>query len=69
MHKRFKKLRRRSRRLRNRFGLYELLRTLLNKMGLETPHERKFKNYISDRIGKEEGFFITKESFCDILQQ
>ena len=46
MHKRFKKLKRRSRRLRNRFGLYELLRTLLGKMGLETPFERKFKDYL-----------------------
>ena len=46
MHKRFKKLKRRSRRLRNRFGLYELLRTLLSKMGLETPFERKFKDYL-----------------------
>ena len=46
MHKRFKKLKRRSRRLRNRFGLYEILRTLLSKMGLETPFERKFKDYL-----------------------
>ena len=49
MHKRFKKLKRRSRRLRNRFGLYELLRTLLGKMGLETPFERKFKDYLGIR--------------------
>ena len=50
MHKRFKKLRKRRRRIiclfEEQSGLYELLRTLFeNKMGLETPFERKFKDY------------------------
>ena len=71
MHKRFKKLKRRSRRLRNRFGLYELLRTLLGKMGLETPFERKFKDYLISIylivLTKRKFFFIAKEVFCDIL--
>ena len=69
MHKRFKKLKRRSRRLRNRFGLYELLRTLLGKMGLETPFERKFKDYLIsniylfDSIDKKEVFLSLRRFF------
>ena len=54
MHKRLKKLRKRRRRIiclfEEQSGLYELLRTLFeNKMGLETPFERKFKDYFYDK--------------------
>ena len=66
MHKRFKKLKRRSRRLRNRFGLYELLRRLLGKMGLETPFERKFKDYLFIRY-QDKIIYKTEMKFWAVL--